>query len=133
MVQYPDDLDRTFAALGDPTRRGILERLGRGEASISDLGSEFGMRLTGIKKHVRILEEVGLVTTEKAGRVRTCRLGQRRLDAELAWMDMYHMYQQMLDERLDHLAKFLNHTKGESDDHERKRRSHRKDHDADRS
>ena len=118
MVQYSDNLDETFTALGDPTRRGILEHLGRGAASISDLGSEFEMSLTGIKKHVRILEEVGLVVTEKTGRVRTCRLGQRRLDAEQAWMDMYHMYLKMLDERLDHLARFLDHTKGEANEHQ---------------
>ena len=89
MVQYSDQLDTAFAALSDPTRRGILERLGRQDASISDLAATFGMTLTGIKKHVRILEEAGLVTTEKVGRVRECRLGPRRLDDETTWIAKY--------------------------------------------
>jgi DNA-binding transcriptional ArsR family regulator len=111
MVQYQPDLDSAFAALSDPTRRGILARLGRGDASISDLAAEFEMTLTGIKKHVQILEEAGLVTTEKIGRVRTCRLGPRRLEQETAWI---RSYQQMLEARLDRLGDFLERTKGES-------------------
>ena len=104
-------MDRAFAAISDPTRRGILDRLGRGDASISDLAARFGMTLTGMKKHVHVLEAAGLVTTAKVGRVRTCRLGPRRLDAEAAWM---RMYQEMLDARLNRLGRFLERTKGEA-------------------
>jgi DNA-binding transcriptional ArsR family regulator len=111
MVQYSPHLDRAFAAISDPTRRGILHRLGRGDASISDLAAIFDMTLTGMKKHVQVLEEAGLVTTEKVGRVRTCRLGPHRLDAEAAWM---RMYQQMVDARLDRLGRFLERTKGDA-------------------
>ena len=89
MVQYAERLDTTFAALSDGTRRGILERLGRDRASISDLAAGFEMTLTGIKKHVGILEGAGLVTTEKVGRVRTCRLGPGELSEEMAWMERY--------------------------------------------
>lgn len=110
MVHYSDRLDASFAALADGTRRGILERLGRGEASITDLAAKFGMTLTGMKKHVRVLDDAGLVTTEKIGRVRTCRLGPRRLEQETAWMARYH---QMLEARLDSLDAFLTRTKGE--------------------
>lgn len=110
MVQYTQ-LDKGYGALADPTRRGILERLGREDASISDLAADFEMTLTGIKKHVRILEEAGLVTTVKVGRVRLCRLGPRHLDAEIAWISKY---QQMLEDRLDRLGEFLDHTKGAS-------------------
>jgi DNA-binding transcriptional ArsR family regulator len=110
MVQYDVPLDTAFAALSDPTRRGILERLGGGDASISDLARGFGMTLTGIRKHVQILEAAGLVTTEKVGRVRYCRLGPRRLDVETAWIARY---QQMLEARLDRLGEFLERTKGE--------------------
>lgn len=99
-----------FGALSDPTRRGILVRLGRRDASISDLAATFAMTLTGIKKHVRVLEEAGLLTTEKAGRVRTCRLGPRRLEHEAAWITQYR---QMLEARLDRLGEFLARTKGE--------------------
>jgi DNA-binding transcriptional ArsR family regulator len=98
-----------FAALSDPTRRGILERLGRKDASISDLATHFKMTLTGMKKHVQILEGAGLVTTEKVGRVRHCRLGPRRLDEETAWIADYR---QMLEARLDRLGEFLERTKG---------------------
>lgn len=88
MVQYqPAQLDAFFAALADATRRGILERLGRADASITELAGVFRMSLTGLKKHVGVLEQAGLVTTEKAGRVRTCRLGPRRLEAEAAWIE----------------------------------------------
>lgn len=109
MVQYRPRLDEAFAALSDPTRRGILERLGRGDASISELAAHFEMTLTGVKKHVRILEEAGLVTTEKVGRVRRCTLGPRRLEDETAWIARYR---QMLDARLDRLGEFLDRTKG---------------------
>jgi DNA-binding transcriptional ArsR family regulator len=90
MVQYSATrLDASFAALSDATRRGVLEQLGRSDASITDLADKFHMTLTGMKKHVGILEHAGLVTTEKIGRVRTCRLGSRRLDEETAWMEQY--------------------------------------------
>ncbi|HEX5466891.1 MAG TPA: metalloregulator ArsR/SmtB family transcription factor [Candidatus Limnocylindrales bacterium] len=88
MVQYPAGLlDASFAALSDATRRGVLERLGRGDASITDLAQAFHMTLTGIRKHVGVLEQAGLVTTEKVGRIRTCRLGPLRLDDEAAWIE----------------------------------------------
>jgi DNA-binding transcriptional ArsR family regulator len=107
MVQYSRRLDSTFGALSDGTRRGILERLGRGSASITELADSFGMTLTGMKKHVRVLEEAKLVTTEKLGRVRTCTLGPRRLEAEQAWIAKY---QQMVEDRLDRLDEFLRRT-----------------------
>ena len=110
MVQYPSDLDAVFAAVADPTRRGILERLGQREASITDLAEAFDMTLTGMKKHVRVLEDAGLVQTQKIGRVRTCSLGQRRLTAEAAWIAKY---QQMVEDRLDSLGAFLERTKGD--------------------
>jgi DNA-binding transcriptional ArsR family regulator len=109
MVQYSSQLDTGFAALSDRTRRGILEHLGRMDASISDLAAEFGITLTGIKKHVQVLEDAGLVTTEKVGRVRTCRLGPHRLDAETAWIQLYR---NALEARLDSLAELLERTKG---------------------
>ena len=111
MVQYAARLDVAFGALSDRTRRGILERLGRGDASISDLATRFEMTLTGIKKHVRILEAAGLVSSEKVGRVRRCRLGPRRLEDETEWMTKYR---QMLDARLDRLGEFLARTKGDT-------------------
>ena len=107
MVQY-SPLDATFGALADPTRRGVLERLGRSDASISDLAGLFEMTLTGIKKHVGVLEDAGLVTTEKVGRVRTCSLGPRSLEEESRWIGSY---QRMLEERMDHLEAFLDRTK----------------------
>lgn len=110
MVQYQQVLDKSFAAFSDPTRRGILERLGRREASISELADAFRMSLTGMKKHVRVLEDAGLVQTEKVGRVRHCRLGARRLDAEAAWIAKY---QEMLESRLNRLGEFLERTRGE--------------------
>jgi DNA-binding transcriptional ArsR family regulator len=109
MVQYSRTLDSAFGALSDPTRRGILERLGRSDAGISDLADEFDMTLTGIKKHVAILEDAGLVTTEKIGRVRHCRLGPRRLDDEAEWIADYR---RMLEGRLNRLEAFLEATKG---------------------
>ena len=110
MVQLSERLDSAFAALGDPTRRRVLERLGRGEASISDLAGAFDMTLTGMKKHVRVLEHAGLVTTEKIGRVRYCRPGPRRLREETEWITRY---QTMLEARYDRLGGFLERTKGE--------------------
>src|SRR6267154_723894 len=90
MVQYANArLDVSFAALSDATRRGVLEQLGRADASITDLASKFHMTLTGMKKHVGVLEHAGLVTTEKVGRVRTCKLGLRRLEEEMAWIERY--------------------------------------------
>ncbi len=90
MVQYsPTRVDDSFAALSDATRRGVLEQLGRGDASITDLAARFRMTLTGMRKHVGVLEKAGLVTTEKVGRVRTCRVGPRRLDDEAAWIERY--------------------------------------------
>jgi DNA-binding transcriptional ArsR family regulator len=109
MVQY-SHLDRAFGALADPTRRGILERLGRGSATISELASPYGMSLTGLKKHVRVLEEAELVTTEKVGRARRCTLGPRRLEDIEQWIETYR---RMLDERLDRFEELLKKTKGE--------------------
>jgi len=100
MVQFIAQLDVSFAALSDPTRRGVLERLGRADASITDLAETFHMTLTGMKKHVRVLEDAGLVTTRKLGRVRTCKLGLRRLEEEAAWMEKYR---QLWDARFDAL------------------------------
>lgn len=108
MVQYPPKLDAAFSALSDPTRRGILERLGRSDAAISELAERFDITLTGIKKHVGVLEAAGLVTTEKIGRVRHCRLGPRRLDDETAWIAAYR---RMLEGRLNRLGEFLERTK----------------------
>lgn len=104
MVQYLRRLDSTFAALSDPTRRGVLERLGRGDASITDLAERFDMTLTGMKKHVQALEDARLVTTEKRGRVRVVRLGSNRLEQETAWIEQYRT---MLEGRLDRLGAFL--------------------------
>ncbi len=110
MVQYSPQLDSAFGALSDPTRRGILERLGRSDAAISELAEEFEMTLTGVKKHVSVLEAAGLVTTEKVGRVRRCSLGPRRLDHEAAWIAAYR---RMLEDRLNRLGDFLERTKGD--------------------
>lgn len=108
MVQFQARLDRTFAAVADPTRRGILERLGRREATITDLAAAFDMTLTGMSKHIRVLEASGLVTTVKVGRVRTCRVGPHRLDAETKWLQSYR---EMVEDRLDHLGAFLERTR----------------------
>jgi DNA-binding transcriptional ArsR family regulator len=90
MVQLSTSrLDVSFAALADPTRRGILTQLGRGDASITELAGRFHMTLTGMKKHVGVLEQAGLVTTQKVGRVRTCKLGLSRLAEEAAWIEDY--------------------------------------------
>jgi DNA-binding transcriptional ArsR family regulator len=111
MVQYQQArFDASFAALSDATRRGVLEQLGRADASITELADRFEMTLTGMKKHVRVLEDAGLVQTKKVGRVRTCALGKRRLTAEAAWIAKY---QQMLEAQLDSLGAFLERTKGD--------------------
>jgi DNA-binding transcriptional ArsR family regulator len=101
MAQYHrTGFDASFAALSDATRRGVLEQLGRADASITELAEEFHMTLTGMKKHVGVLEQAGLVTTEKVGRVRTCKLGLRRLEKEAAWIERYR---QLWDARFDEL------------------------------
>jgi len=101
MVQYNRaHFDASFAALSDMTRRGILEQLGRADASITDLAEKFHMTLTGITKHVGVLEQAGLVTTEKIGRVRTCKLGLRRLEQEAAWIERHR---QLWNARFDEL------------------------------
>jgi DNA-binding transcriptional ArsR family regulator len=110
MVQYQGQLDRTFAALSDPTRRGILERLGSGRATISELAEPFGITLTGLKKHVQVLEDAGLVRTEKIGRTRWCSLGPQQLDEVQRWIVGYRL---MLEERLDRLGELLERTKGQ--------------------
>ncbi len=93
MVQYSEIVyDASFGALSDATRRGILEQLGSADASITALAERFHMTLTGIKKHVGVLEQAGLVTTEKVGRVRTCKLGLRGLQEEAAWIERYHQF-----------------------------------------
>ena len=105
MVQFQGiHLDASFAALSDATRRGILERLGRADASVTDLAEKFHMTLTGMKKHVGVLEQAGLVTTEKVGRVRTCKLGRCRLEEEAAWIERYR---QLWDARFDELDKLV--------------------------
>jgi DNA-binding transcriptional ArsR family regulator len=109
MVKYSPRLDASFSALSDPTRRGILQRLGRGDASITELAVDFDMTLPGILKHVQILEEAGFLRTEKVGRVRTCSLAARSLEDESRWIASY---QQMLEARLDALGEFLERTKG---------------------
>jgi len=105
MVQYlTTRLDNSFAALSDATRRGVLERLGRSDASITDLAEKFDMTLTGMKKHVGVLEQAGLVTTKKIGRVRRCQLGPRRLEEETEWLERYR---RLWDERFDELDKVV--------------------------
>ena len=109
MVQYQvGRLDASFAALSDATRRGVLEQLGRADASITDLAQTFHMTLTGMRKHVGVLEQAELVTTEKVGRVRTCRLGPRRLEEETAWIERYR---QLWDARFDELDKVVEELK----------------------
>ena len=109
MVQYGSArLDASFAALSDATRRGVLKQLGRADASITDLAERFRMTLTGIKKHVGVLEQAGLVTTEKVGRVRTCKLGLRRLEEEAAWIERYR---QLWAARFDALDKIVEELK----------------------
>ncbi len=105
MVQYSQiRFDDSFSALSDATRRGVLEQLGRADSSISVLASMFHMTLTGMKKHIGILEHAGLVTSEKVGRVRTCKLGLRRLEEEAAWIERYR---QLWTARFDALDKVI--------------------------
>ena len=120
MVQYADTvLDASFAALSDATRRGVLEQLGRADASITDLAEKFHMTLTGMKKHVGVLEQAGLVTTEKVGRVRTCKLGLRGLEEEAAWIERYR---QLWDLRFDELDKVVEELKQREKINGRKKR-----------
>jgi len=115
MVQFSNaHLDASFAALSDATRRGVLERLGRGDASITDLADKFHMTLTGMKKHVHVLEKAGLVATEKVGRVRTCRLGLGALQAEMAWIEGYR---QLWSARFDELDKIVAELKAREESH----------------
>jgi DNA-binding transcriptional ArsR family regulator len=119
MVQYSRTrFDASFAALSDATRRGVLEQLGRADASITDLADKFHMTLTGMKKHVGVLERAGLVTTEKVGRVRTCKLGLGRLEEEAAWIERYR---QLWDARFDALDTIVEELKRKETVDERKR------------
>jgi DNA-binding transcriptional ArsR family regulator len=109
MVQYTQTrFDASFAALSDATRRGVLEQLGRADASITELAEKFHMTLTGMKKHVGVLERAGLVATEKVGRVRTCKLGPRRLEKEAAWIESYR---QLWDARFDEMDRVVEQLK----------------------
>ena len=120
MVQYSGfRLDASFAALSDATRRGVLEQLGRADASITDLAEKFHMTLTGMKKHVGVLEQAGLVMTEKVGRVRTCKIGPRRLEEETAWIERYR---QLWDARFDELDKVVEELKRKEKADGRKKR-----------
>lgn len=112
MVQYSNArLDQTFAALSDSTRRGVLLQLGRGDTSITKLAEQFKMTLTGIKKHVGILEQAGLVKTEKTGRVRTCKLGPCQLDSEMAWIEKYKGIWDRRFNALEEIVQELKHRK----------------------
>lgn len=97
----------SFAAISDATRRGVLEQLGRGNASITDLADQFGMTLTGMKKHIGVLEQAGLVTTEKVGRVRHCRIGPSRLEEEMQWISRYRQVWDVRFEALDRVIEQL--------------------------
>ncbi len=108
MVQYQSNFDASFAALSDPTRRGVLEQLGRTDASITELARKFDMTLTGMKKHVGVLEQAGLVSTRKVGRVRTCRLGNRGLEEEAAWLERHR---RLWAARFDELDKVVDELK----------------------
>jgi DNA-binding transcriptional ArsR family regulator len=120
MVQYSHGrFDASFAALSDATRRGVLEQLGRADASITDLAERFHMTLTGMKKHVGVLEQAGLVATAKVGRVRTCKLGLRRLDQEAEWIERYR---QLWDARFDDLDKVVEQLNWKEKVDERKKR-----------
>jgi DNA-binding transcriptional ArsR family regulator len=120
MVQYMTTrLDTSFAALSDATRRGVLQQLGRADASITDLAESFHMTLTGMKKHVGVLEQAGLVTTKKTGRVRTCKLGPRRLEEETVWLEKYR---QRWDERFNELDKVVEELTRKEKRDERKNR-----------
>lgn len=109
-------LDASFAALSDATRRGVLEQLGRKDSSITELADRFHMTLTGMKKHVGILEQAGLVATRKIGRVRTCRLGPRQLSEETAWLEQYHRLWAARFDELDKIVEGLKQ-KEKNDDH----------------
>jgi DNA-binding transcriptional ArsR family regulator len=112
-------LDTSFAALSDATRRGVLEQLGRADASITDLAEKFHMTLTGMKKHVRVLEQAGLVTTKKIGRVRRCQLGPRLLEEETAWLERYR---RRWDERFNELDEVVEELTRKEKGNERKNR-----------
>jgi DNA-binding transcriptional ArsR family regulator len=117
MVQlHQARFDTSFAALSDATRRGVLEQLSRADASITDLADTFQMTLTGMKKHITVLEQAGLVTTEKVGRVRTCRLGASRLEQEAAWIEQYR---QLWDKRFDALDQIVEELKRKEKSDER--------------
>jgi DNA-binding transcriptional ArsR family regulator len=119
MVQYTSSqLDASFAALCDPTRRGVLLQLGRADASITELAEKFDMTLTGMKKHVGVLELAGLVATEKIGRVRTCKLGPRKLEEEMAWIEGYR---RMWAARFDELDAVIDELKRKEKIHGRKK------------
>jgi DNA-binding transcriptional ArsR family regulator len=121
MVQYSTTrLDTAFAALSDATRRGVLEQLGRGDASITELAGKFHMTLTGMKKHVGVLEQAGLVATAKIGRVRTCKLGLRKLEEETAWLERYR---QLWAARFDDLDKIVEELKRKEKINGRKKRA----------
>jgi DNA-binding transcriptional ArsR family regulator len=104
----PASLDASFAALADATRRGVLEQLGRSDSSITDLAERFQMTLAGMMKHVGVLEQAGLVSTEKVGRVRTCKLGAYRLEQETAWLERHR---QLWDSRFDELDRVVEELK----------------------
>ena len=108
MVQYSQSVDASFTALSDPTRRGVLQQLGQTEASITELADKFHMSLTGMKKHVGVLEQAGLVTTRKVGRVRTCRLGSHSLEEEAAWLEQHR---RLWAARFDDLDKVVDELK----------------------
>jgi DNA-binding transcriptional ArsR family regulator len=109
MVQYSTvGLDASFGALSDATRRGVLERLERADASITELADQFEMTLTGMKKHVGVLEQAGFVITEKIGRVRTCKLGRRGLGEEMAWMERRRQLWEARFDALDEVVEDLN-------------------------
>jgi DNA-binding transcriptional ArsR family regulator len=111
MVQYAQaHLDASFGALADATRRGVLEQLGRGEASLTALAQRFQMTLTGMKKHVGVLEQAGFVTTEKVGRVRTCKLGRRGMQEEAAWIEQYQRLWAARFDALDQVVEELHQT-----------------------
>ena len=108
MVQYATArIDASFAALSDATRRGVLEQLGRADASITELAEKFHMTLTGMKKHVHVLEQAGLVSTQKVGRVRTCRFGPRRLAEETAWIEAFRQLWAARFDALDEIVEEL--------------------------